>query len=118
MQGSCTWWRHSQNRHPPEPVFFLRRAVRQTSELQNDDELIFQNAGTGRGIVVTKMELWFPKLMLSPEGQVFVNANFLKLILWIYLQETLIDSGTQRDAGGQVEISPGVKNAKLVFGPQ
>ena len=30
--------------------------------LQNDEELIFQNDGTARRIVVKKFELWVPQL--------------------------------------------------------
>jgi len=41
--------------------------------LQNDDELIFQNDGTGRRIVVRKFELWVPQLTLTSEGQKQVN---------------------------------------------
>lgn len=60
-------------------------------ELENDTELIYQNDGTGRRIVVTKMELWVPKLLLKPEGQKLVNENLLKpMTKWSYLQETLI----------------------------
>ena len=69
-------------------------------DLQSDEELIFQNDDTGRRIVVTKMELWIPKLVLAPEGQKFVNANFLKPLKWTYLEETLIDSGARIDASG------------------
>ena len=70
---------------------------------------------TERRIVVTKIELWIPKLLLSPEGQAFVNENYLKPTQWRYLKETVIPTGSRRDAVGQVQIFPGVKNAKQVF---
>ena len=37
--------------------------------LQDDDEMIFQNDGTGRRIVVQKFELWVPQLTLTSEKQ-------------------------------------------------
>ena len=46
--------------------------------LQDDKELIFQNDGTARRIVVKKFELWVPQLSFHGEGQKFVNENFLK----------------------------------------
>ena len=46
--------------------------------LQDDEELIFQNDGTTRRIVVKKFELWVPQLSFHGEGQKFVNENFLK----------------------------------------
>ena len=83
--------------------------------LQADDELIFQSDGTNRRIVVTTFELWIPRLRLSPAGQKMVNENFFKQTKWVYLKETLIPTGARRDAGGQVQLSSGVKNAKHVF---
>ena len=44
-----------------------------------------------------------------------VNKQFLKSTKWLYLKETLIRTGARGDAGGQVQITPGVKNAKHVF---
>ena len=44
--------------------------------LQDDKELIFQNDGTPRRIVVEKFELWVPQLSFHREGQKFVNEIF------------------------------------------
>ena len=66
--------------------------------LEADNEMIFQNDGTGRRIVVTTMKLWVPKLMMSPEGQKAVNEQFLKPTKWCYLKETLTLSISRRDA--------------------
>ena len=79
-------------------------------ELQDDTGMLFQGNNTRRRIVVT-FELWVPKLQLSPAGQTLVNENFLKPTQWRYLQETLVPSTSRGDAGGQWQISPGVKNA-------
>ena len=46
--------------------------------LQDDNEMIFQNDGTGRRIVVRKFELWVPQLTLTSEGQKQVIKNFVK----------------------------------------
>ena len=37
--------------------------------LQDDDEMIFQNDGTGRRIVVQRFELWVPQPTLTSEGR-------------------------------------------------
>ena len=79
--------------------------------LQDDDEMIFQNDGTGRRTVVQKFELWVPQLTLTSEGQKQVNENFLKLTQWTYLKETLHPSS----ASGSWLITPGIKNPKHVF---
>lgn len=76
------------------------------TELQHDKELIFQNDGTGKRIVVNKLELWVPKLLLVPEGQMVVNENFLKPTKWHHLKEMLNPSSSQGYACWQWQISP------------
>ena len=84
-------------------------------ELQNDQEMIFQNDGTARRIVVRTFELWAPQLHLTGKGQTLANENFLKPTQWKYLNENLHSSGSQRDANGTWLITPGVKDPKHVF---
>jgi len=38
--------------------------------LQDDTEMVFQNDGTARRIVVRKVELWVPQLQFTGEGQI------------------------------------------------
>ena len=83
--------------------------------LQEDEEMIFQNDGTARRIVVRKFELWVPQLHFTGTGQTLANENFLKPTKWKYLQETLHSSNALRDANGVFSISSGVKDPKHVF---
>jgi len=83
--------------------------------LQDDNEMIFQNDGTGRRIVVRLFELWVPQLTLSAEGQKMFNENFLKPAQWTYLKEVLQPSQSTRDANGSWLKNADVKNAKHVF---
>jgi len=84
-------------------------------ELQNDQEIIFQNNATDRRIVVHKLELWAPQLHFTGKGQTMVNENFLKPTQWKYLNENLHSSISQRAANGTWLIIPGVKDPKHVF---
>ena len=83
--------------------------------LQDDQEMIFQNDGTARRIVVRKFELWVPQLHFTGQGKTLVNENFLKPTQWKYLKEVLHMSSSRRDANGSWLITPGVKNPKHVF---
>ena len=83
--------------------------------LQDDEEMIWQNDGTARRIVVRKFELWVPQLHFTGKGQTLVNENFLKPTQWKYLQENVTQSSVRRDANGRWLITPGVKNPKHVF---
>ena len=84
-------------------------------ELQADSELIWQNDGTDRRIVVRNLELWVPMLRFTSEGQKLANENFLKPQQWTYLNEMLQPSSSRRAAFGSWQINPGVKDAKHVF---
>jgi len=66
-------------------------------DLQDDTEMIFQNDGTARRIVVRKFELWVPQLHLTGKGQTLANENFLKPTQWKYLKEELSISTSRRD---------------------
>ena len=83
--------------------------------LQDDTELIWQNDGTDRRVVVRTFELWAPSLQFTSEGQRLVNENFLKPAKWKYLRENVFFSTSRRDASGSWQITPGLKNAKHVF---
>jgi len=83
--------------------------------LQNDEEMIFQNDGTARMIVVRKFELWVPQLHLTGKGQTLASEKFLKEAQWKYLNEYLYDSSSRNDANGTWLITPGEKDPKHVF---
>ena len=83
--------------------------------LQDDAELIWQNDGTDRRVVVRTFELWVPSLQFTSEGQKLVNENFLKPSKFNYLRETVFSSTSRRDANGTWQITPGLKNVKHVF---
>ena len=68
--------------------------------LQDDREMIFQNDGRARRIVVRKLELWVPLLQLTGKGQTLANENFLQPTQWKYLKEVLHLSSSRRDANG------------------
>ena len=83
--------------------------------LQDDTELIWQNDGTDRRVVVGTFELWAPSMQFTSKGQQLVNESFLKLAKWKYLRETAFSSTSRRDASGSWQITPGLKNAKHGF---
>ena len=83
--------------------------------LQNDKELIYQNDGTKRRIVVKSFELWVPQLSFHGKGQKFVNENFLKTKKIKYLKERIIESPPRTDTGGTCSFTPAIKNVKHVF---
>ena len=81
--------------------------------LQDDTEMIFQNDGTARRIVVRRLELWVPQLQFTGQGQTQVNDNFLRPTQSKYLKEVLHLSSSRRDANGTWLITPGVKTRSM-----
>ena len=84
-------------------------------ELQNDQEMIFQDDVTPRRIVVREFDLWTPQLQFTGKGQTLANENFLKPTQRKYLNENLHSSSSLRDANGTWLINPGIKDPKHVF---
>ena len=84
-------------------------------QLQSDSELIWQNDGTDRRVVVRNLELCVPMLRFTSEGQKLANENLLKPQKWTYLNEMVQPSSSRRDAFGSWQINPGIKEAKHVF---
>ena len=69
--------------------------------LQNDNELIWQQAGgPDRRVVVRNFELWVPALKFTSEGQKLMNENFLKPAKIQYLKEIVFNSTSRRDPSG------------------
>ena len=79
---------------------------------QSDAELIWQNDGTDRRVVVRNFELWVPALQFTSVGQKLVNENFLKPAKWKFLKETIHSSTSRRDAVGMWQITPRSKERK------
>lgn len=82
---------------PPLPLLF-------DIVLEDDSEMIFQNDAIGWRLVVTTMQRWVPRLMLSPEGQKAVNEQFFKPTKWRYLKEMLAPSSSRREVEGMVKL--------------
>ena len=83
--------------------------------LQDDKELIYQNDGTARRIVVKKFELWVPQLSFHGEGQKFVNETFLKTKKIKFLKERIMESSPRTDTGGTCSFTSAIKNVKHVI---
>ena len=83
--------------------------------LQDDKELIYQNDGTPRRLVVKKFELWVPRLSFHGEGQKFVNGDFSKTKKIKYLKERIMESSPRTDTGGTCSFTAAIKNVKHVF---
>ena len=57
-------------------------------EIEKDANLIFQAADNCR-VIITRLQLFIPKLTFNSEGQKLYMENYLKPYKWIYLNEVI-----------------------------
>ena len=83
-------------------------------EIDNDDNLIWQNGAACR-IIITRLQLFVPRLMFNAEGQKLYMENYLKPSKWTYLNEVVEVSNNTRQASGLFKITTGVSKPRHVF---
>ena len=84
-------------------------------QLQNDNELIYMNAGVDPGrVVVNKFLLWVPKL--TPKDSLYANFvdSYMKKSSWKYNREKYTSSNPTQSSRF-FQISSSIDNVKAVF---
>ena len=108
------------NHQPYEPIGLSDRLLPPMQlefeiTLQDDREMILQNEGIARRIVVRKFELLVSGFQLTGKGKTLANEHFLQPTQWKYFKEVLHMSTSRRDANGTWLITPGVKSPYHFF---
>ena len=89
-------------------------------EMENDKNLIWRTgaadaAGTTYRLIVTRLQLFVPRMIFNAEGQKLYLENYLKPHKWTYLTETTYNQnmGTQRT--GTFRLTNGIPKPRHVF---
>ena len=89
-------------------------------EMDNDKNLIWRTgaadaAGTTYRLIVTRLQLFVPRMIFNAEGQKLYLENYLKPHKWTYLTETTYNQnmGTQRT--GTFRLTNGIPKPRNVF---
>ena len=89
-------------------------------EMDNDKNLIWRTgaadaAGTTYRLIVTRLQLFVPRMIFNAEGQKLYLENYLKPHKWTYLTETTNNQnmGTQRT--GTFRLTNGIPKPRHVF---
>ena len=69
-------------------------------EIEKDANLIFQAADNCR-VIITRLELFVPKLTFNSEGQKLYMENYLKPYKWTYLNEVVERSNNTQQRNRQ-----------------
>ena len=83
--------------------------------LENDNNIIFKNAGAPDSkVILTKLRLWVPKIIFNGAGLKAYLEDYLKPKKWIYQKEhhKIKQSGATNDT---FRISKGIRRPRHVF---
>ena len=83
-------------------------------EIEKDANLIFQAADNCR-VIITRLQLFIPKLTFNSEGQKLYMENYLKPYKWTYLNEVIERSNNSQQQTGHFRITNAISKPHHVF---
>ena len=83
-------------------------------EIEKDSNLIFQGADNCR-VVLTRLQLFIPKITFNSSGQTLYMDNYLKPYKWTYLNEVVERSNNSQQQTGQFRITNAISKPRHVF---
>ena len=90
-------------------------------EMENDKNLIWRGdgqadaAGTTYRLIVTRIQLYVPRIMFNSEGQKLYMENYLKPHKWSYLTETTYNQDVRTQRTGNFRLTNGILKPRHVF---
>ena len=89
-------------------------------EMENDKNLIWRTgaadaAGTTYRLIVTRLQLYVPRLIFNSEGQKLYLENYLKPHKWTYLTETTYNQDMRTQSTGNFRLTNGILKPRHVF---
>ena len=83
-------------------------------EIESDGNLIWQ-AGANCRVVITRMQLYVPRITFNSQGQSAYMSQYLKPHKWTYLRENIERSNSSQQRAGHFRISSGISKPRHVF---
>ena len=84
-------------------------------EIESDSNIIWK-AGDDCRVIVTKMQLYVPRIIFNSEGQSLYASKYITNKKWTYLREELMRSNSSRQKSGHFNITSGISKPRHVFG--
>ena len=90
-------------------------------EMENDKNLIWRGdgqadaAGTTYRLIVTRIQLYVPRIIFNSEGQKMYLENYLKPHKWSYLTETTYNQDMRTQRTGNFRLTNGILKPRHVF---
>ena len=89
-------------------------------EMENDKNLIWRTgaadaAGTTYRLIVTRLQLYVPRMIFNSEGQKLYLENYLKPHKWTYLTATTYNQDMRTQRTGNFRLTNGILKPRHVF---
>ena len=89
-------------------------------EFDGDNNLIWRGgaddaAGTSFRLIITRLQLFIPRLIFNSEGQKLYMEDYLKPYKWTYLKEAVQTMNPTNQKIGHFRITNGIKKPRHVF---
>ena len=89
-------------------------------EIDKDKNLIWRQGaadadGTSYRLIITRLQLFVPRLVFNSEGQKLYMENYLKPYKWTYLKEVVFTSNVSTQSSGHFRITNGISKPRHVF---
>ena len=84
-------------------------------ELESDNNLIWRTGGNACRVVLTRFQLFVPRMTFNSEGQKLYMENYLKPYKWVYLNEVVERSNNTQQQTGHFRITNAISKPRHVF---
>ena len=90
-------------------------------EMENDKNLIWRGdgqadaAGTTYPFIVTRLQLYVPRIIFNSEGNKLYLENYVKPLKWSYLTETTYSQDMRTQRTGNFRLTNGILKPRHVF---
>ena len=84
-------------------------------ELESDGNLIWRTGGADCRVVLTRFQLFVPRITFNKKGQELYMKNYLKPYKWMYLNELVERSNNSQQQTGQFRITNAISKPRHVF---
>ena len=84
-------------------------------EIEKDDNLIWITGGNRCRVLITRLQLFVPRLVFNSEGNKICMENYLKPYKWTYLNEAVESNIAGNQRVGNFRITNGISRPRHVF---
>ena len=84
-------------------------------EIEKDNNLIWRDGGNRCRVVITRLQLFVPRLVFNSEGNKIYMSEYLKPYKWTYLNEVVESNIANNQRVGNFRITSGISKPRHVF---